>query len=78
MLPEALIMKRLGCLAAFERIAGSPFLNCFIVSLLKKIQLFNYQINIHTKRKIILYKKLTAIILATTHTVILKKIACPL
>jgi len=35
MLPDALIMKRV--LAAFEWKAGSPFLKCFIVSLLKKI-----------------------------------------
>jgi len=37
MLHEALIMKRLEMLATFERKAGSPFINCFIVSLLKKI-----------------------------------------
>jgi len=31
--------------AAFERKAGSPFLNCFPVSLLKKIELFKHQVN---------------------------------
>ena len=30
--------------AAFERIAGNPLLNCFIVSLLKKVQLFKCQV----------------------------------
>jgi len=32
------------CKAAFERIAGSPFLSTLNVSLLKKIQLFIYPI----------------------------------
>jgi len=31
--------------AAFERKAGSPFLSCFIVSLLKKILLFECEVN---------------------------------
>jgi len=39
MLPEALIMKRL--LATFERKAGSLFINCFTVPLLKKLKYLN-------------------------------------
>jgi len=39
MLPEALAFAAKGCLAAFERIAGSPLLNTQTVSLLKKIEL---------------------------------------
>jgi len=42
MLREPPAYETVGVLATFERKAGSPFLNCFIVPLLKK---FKCQVN---------------------------------